>query len=117
MKPNWLALAARLMKVTKAERIDIYGKESEGGLTIRPNKKGGITVGTAGNRIPEPETRTLWQAKLKLVGDRKADILFRSTEDFQEASKTAQRLLESSSGAYLTGAVIVAVERESHLWN
>lgn len=60
--------------------------------------------------------RVLWQANLR-AGTRKDSFLFRSTEDFGEASQLAQDLLDSSPGAEMAGAVIVGLERKARLWN
>lgn len=54
--------------------------------------------------------RTLWKASLR-VGTGKDEFLFRSTEEFTQASRVAQDLLDSSPSCQITGAVIVAVER------
>lgn len=64
----------------------------------------------------KPEKRTLWKANLR-IGTNKQDFLFREVEEFEAASKTAVKLLESSTAATLTGAELVGVERVGHLWN
>ncbi len=58
----------------------------------------------------------LWQADLRM-GSRKDSFLFRSTEDFLEASRLAETLLQTSPGAEMAGAVIVAIQRKARLWN
>jgi hypothetical protein len=73
-------------------------------------------------RLSAPETgrkdqnRTLWKANLRIQNE-KQDFLFRSTEDFAEASALAQKLCESSPSCAMVGAVIVGIERMAKLWN
>lgn len=63
------------------------------------------------------EMRTLWMAKLQLREGTRQDMLFRSNEDFETASKTAQRLLDGSTAAQMAGAQIVSIERIARTWN
>ena len=66
--------------------------------------------------IEEGEQRTLWKARLRIQNE-KQEFLFRSTDEFQLAAKTAQELLETSPSCQMVGAEIVAVERMARLWN
>jgi hypothetical protein len=71
-------------------------------------------------KISAPQTkeklRTLWKAHLKIQND-KSEFLFRSSEEFAEASALAQKLVESSPSCHMVGVVIVGIERVAHLWN
>lgn len=62
------------------------------------------------------DMRTLWRARLR-IGAEKDEFLFRSSEEWGEASGEAQRLLETSPSCKMVGAVIIAVERVARLWN
>ena len=64
----------------------------------------------------EPKLRFLWRANLQ-IGPRKDYFLFRSTDDFSQAAKLAEELLDSSPACDMAGAVIVALERNDRLWN
>jgi uncharacterized Zn finger protein (UPF0148 family) len=67
---------------------------------------------------PNCEKRTLWQATLEFHGSRNRQKMpFRSSEDFDEASAEASRLLESSPAAEMSSAYIVEIQRVAHLWN
>lgn len=57
--------------------------------------------------------RTLWRARLRP----KNEFMFRETADFNQAVRTAQKLLEESRAARMIDADIVAVERVAALWN
>lgn len=62
--------------------------------------------------------RTLWRAKLSFPGSSsRSEFLFRSINDFETASAMAVKLLESSTYAEMSHAVIDAVERVARLWN
>ena len=61
--------------------------------------------------------RYLWTATLKVGGTRKDSFLFRSTKDFGAASETAQRLLETSPAAEMSGAELLEVKFVAYLWN
>lgn len=67
----------------------------------------------------QPEQRTLWRAKLNvaLKYGRNQEFLFREGEDVIKATRTAQRLLDSSPAAEMARAEIIGVERAGHLWN
>lgn len=63
-----------------------------------------------------PELTTLWKAETK-AGKNVDHFYFRSTEEFMDASKTAQDLLDSSPACQVAGAVIVRIERVARMWN
>ncbi len=80
----------------------------------------GIRMQAIADKIGPGETkvrvRTLWRAKLR-IQNRKDEFLFRSTEDFADAAKIAQTLLDSSPSCKMSGAEIVSIERVARLWN
>jgi len=60
----------------------------------------------------------LWQAKLSVPGGKgNESFLFRSTEDFERAARTAEVLLQSSPGCRVSGAYITGLDRVARLWN
>jgi len=65
---------------------------------------------------PNCKKRTLWEATLNVQGSKQVR-LFRSTDDFSEASTEAARLLEGSPAAEMTGAFLIGIEKVSHIWN
>ncbi len=82
--------------------------------------KSGVRIQAIADKIGPGESkeriRTLWRAKLR-IQNRKDEFLFRSTEDFSDAAKTAQTLLDGSPSCKISGAEIVSIERVARLWN
>lgn len=64
----------------------------------------------------EKKLPVLWRANMA-AGRSKNTFHFRSTEDFGEASHTAELLLESSPMPEAPGNAIVGIERICRLWN
>lgn len=60
--------------------------------------------------------RTLWKANLRIQHERD-NFLFTATEEFEQAARIAEKLLQSSASCRMVGAVIVGIERIDHLWN
>jgi hypothetical protein len=60
--------------------------------------------------------RTLWKATLDIQG-KAQPMYFRSTAEFADASREAARLAETSPGANMSGATIIAIEKITRLWN
>jgi hypothetical protein len=67
-------------------------------------------------QLPEKKLPVLWRANMG-AGKHKSQFHFRSTEEFCEASRTAEELLESSSDMEMPGNAIVGIERICRLWN
>jgi hypothetical protein len=62
------------------------------------------------------EERTLWRCILRVDLNRD-EFLFRSTDDFEQATIEALQLVDRSQSCRMTKARVVAIERVARLWN
>jgi hypothetical protein len=69
-----------------------------------------------GRKPRDPILRTLWRGNLQ-SGSKADHFLFRSTEDFGEASRQAEELIETSAAASIAGSRLIGIERVARLWN
>jgi hypothetical protein len=77
----------------------------------------GAVVERLGPGVTDETNRTLWRCRMRIPGGKPDEFLFKSSEEFIDASGLADQLLAESPSCKMVGATILAVERVARLWN